>query len=458
MSQRRYTPGMYGEKPEKGQHGGPRQQYLEKQDLRLKLYAPHDGQKKLHMSPARFRIACAGRRWGKTIGCVNELIKYSWEHPELPGWWVAPTYGQAVKAFTTATDNFGSAIKQKRAAQGQMQIVLHSGGRVRFLSAERYENLRGEGVGFMVVDEAAFVSRAAWQEVLRPMLSDTMGRAILISTPKGRNWFYEMWLRGEDPEEVEYESFWFPTISSPYVADSEVEEARRTLPADVFAQEYEAAFLSQAAGVFHSIEDCIYGEYEDPLPDHRYAIGWDIAKHSDFSVISVMDTDHLRIFTDEKGNVHQIPTPHLVQFDRFNTLSYALQIDRVEAVAKKYGAYVLMDATGLGDPIYDTLQARGVPVYPYHMSTARKTTIIQNLAVALETKGITFPANRILEHELNAYMYEITPAGTIRYSAPEGDHDDSVVSLALAVWAAQHPVWLAEPKVVWEPEESISPI
>lgn len=455
---RRYTPGMYGEKPPKGQHGGPRQQYLQKEDLRLKLYVPHDGQKELHMSKARFRIAVAGRRWGKTIGCVNELAKYGWEHPQLPSWWVAPTYSQAVKAFTTAEDNFASAIKSKRAAQGQMMIVWKSGGRTRFLSAERYENLRGEGVGFMVVDEAAFVARAAWEQVLRPMLSDTMGRAILISTPRGKNWFHQMYLRGLDEAEPEYDSFWFPTISSPYVADSEVEEAKRTLPADVFAQEYEAAFLDEAAGVFHNIESCIWGEYEDYDSTHRYAIGWDLAKHSDFSVISVMDTDHIRVEQNAEGKTVQLPAPHLAHWERFNTLSYATQMEKVEALARRYNAYVLMDTTGLGDPIYDTLQARGVPVYPFHMSSNRKAAIIQNLAVTIETRGITFPGNPVLEHELSAYQYEISPAGTLRYSAPEGDHDDTVISLALGVWAAQHPVWMAEPQISYVNEEVISPI
>jgi len=208
-------------KPTGRPRGGARQPKIEERHIKLKLYVPHQGQWRLHNSPARFRIACCGRRWGKTVGCVNEVAKFAWENPgdetTNVSWWCAPTYNQSLKAMNLMANNFKDAIKNVRRAVGQMQIHWKNGSITAFQSTERYDNLRGEGVAFMVLDEAAMMPRAAWQEVLRPMLADTMGRCLMISTPRGKNWFYVMYQRGMDADQADYESFSFPTISSPYI-------------------------------------------------------------------------------------------------------------------------------------------------------------------------------------------------------------------------------------------------
>ena len=446
--------GMSRGKPKTGRpHGGARTPAIKNRAIVLELYEPHPGQRRLHESQARFRTACCGRRWGKTVGCVNEVAKFAWEHPgsetENVSWWCAPTYNQALKAMNLMANNFAPAIKNVRRAVGQMQITWKNGSVTSFQSTERYDNLRGEGVKFMVLDEAAMMPRAAWETVLRPMLTDTMGRALLISTPRGKNWFYAMYKRGEDAEQADYESFSFPTISSPYIADSEVYEAQETLPEDVFAQEYGGAFLEEAAGVFHGIEACIFGDFEEPDPLHRYVIGWDIAKQADWSVVTVVDTSANR-------EDHYIP--HVSHWERFNSLRYDVQVDRVAAIAKRYDAYVLLDSTGLGDPVYDFMIQKGVPTAPYVFSSRSKQQLIQNLAISIQTQSITFPEIPILLQELGAYQYSIGATGNMQYSAPEGDHDDCVISLALAAWAAQHPLWNREPVIAMMDDEIISPI
>lgn len=401
----------------------------------LELYTPQEWQAEVHQSPARFRCVVCGRRAGKTLCGVNEIAAYSWEHTEYPSWWVAPTYGQAEKGFNVCTQQLGSAIKSKTQAQGRMSITWKSGGLTMFQSAERYENLRGEGVGLMVLDEAAFMARDAWEQVLRPMLSDTNGRALFTTTPKGKNWVYGMYQRGLDSDQPDYASFKVPTVTSIYVPDSEVEEARNTLPADVFAQEYLADFLSEAAGVFHGVEACIHGDLYEPsnaasVVGHRYALGVDLAKHSDFTVLTTVDVDALR-----KGVV----TPHVCAFQRITSLDWTLQMDLIAQTSALYGnAPVLLDSTGIGDPIHDFLRAKGVPVFPYLLVGGRKTQLIQNLSMSLQTKAVSFPKIPVLMQELQMYEYTISPSGTFSYAAPSGEHDDTVISLALAVWASQH--------------------
>jgi len=391
-----------------------------------------------------------------TYSAVNEIAKFAWENPGNASvnvsCWVAPTYNQAQKALNVFRTYFGDAIEGARLAQGQMQITWKNGSVTLFWSAERYDNLRGEGIKFMVIDEAAMVPKAAWTEVLRPMLTDTMGRAVLISTPRGKNWFYEMYQRGLDERHPDYESFSFPTWESPYIQQSEVDEARETLPEDVFAQEYAGAFLEEAAGVFHGIDRCVFGELEGHNVKHRYCLGWDIAKSQDFSVVTVMDIDHW--FESE-----QRIAPHVASFQRFNSLRYDFQIDKVQATAWEYDAFVLFDSTGVGEPIYDEMVKRGIPCAPYSFNMRSKQALVQNLSLGIQTADLSFPDIPILRSELDAFRYEMSPSGNMIYGAPDGDHDDTVYSLALAYWAAQHPVWAKEIVVAEEYEEElISPI
>jgi hypothetical protein len=225
----------------------------------------------------------------------------------------------------------------------------------------------------------------------------------------------------------------------------------------VFAQEYLADFLDEAAGVFHGVDACVLGELYEPAttPDrlgHRYAIGVDLAKHSDFTVLTTFDVDALR---------DGIVTPHVCGFQRLNTLDWSLQLDLIAQTSALYGnAPVLVDSTGIGDPIHDFLRAKGVPVFPYLLVGQRKVQLIQNLSVSLQTKAISFPDIPVLRQELSSYQYTISPSGGFTYSAPDGEHDDTVISLALGTWASQHYPSQGTPRFIVEDdprEDMISP-
>ncbi len=409
--------------------------------LTLEGYRPHAGQLKLHSSTARFRVAACGRQWGKTFAGANEIAKYCWENPTGMAWWLAPTYGQAAKAFEIITSRFEDALASKVSSQGHMAVRWKSGGRTEFKSAERWDNLRGETLGLCVLDEAAFMAEEAWTKVVRPMFTTTGGRVLFYSTPQGKNWFYGLWTRGDDPLYPDWESFHFPTRSSPYARPGEVDEAQMTLPADVFAQEYEADFLDEAAGVFRNVDGCADGEFGPPIEGHTNVIGWDIAKASDFSVWTVMDADTMQVLAWERRN-------RMAYTDQLNILAY---------LAKAYNAYTLMDWTGVGDPILDMAHATNLPADGYMFSWQGKQKLIEHLAVQMQQSNIHYPPIPELLHELHAFRYEMLRAGAIRYSAPEGMHDDCVMSLALAAWAATHNN-LGPQIIVLEDDSVISPV
>ena len=387
--------------------------------MKIKLYTPHDGQKELHNSKARFRVATCGRRWGKTFACVNEIVKHAWENPGTVNWWVAPVYTQTMIAYRLLTREFKRAIAEKSKTERRAELLNKSV--IEFKSSDNFDALRGEGVSFMVLDEAAMIDREAWEAALRPTLSDTGGNAVFVSTPKGRNWFFELYSRGQDKGYPEYESFNFPTESNPYIPPGEIDEARRTLPADVFRQEYEAEFLEDSAGVFRGIKHCIKGELEPPHGKGWYVLGWDPAKHQDFSVMFVIDTQR----------------KHVVAYDRFNQVDYTIQLSRLETLAKRYNAKVLMDSTGVGDPLLEQVKQKGIKVEGFQFTNTSKQQLVEHLAVLIERQEITFPKIPELISELQLFQYEITRAGNVRYNAPEGYHDDCVMALGLAVWGSK---------------------
>lgn len=221
-------------------------------------YTPHAAQMEIHRARGfRFRTVCTGRRFGKTLCMAAELLDRGGGEAGGDYAWVAPTYGVAergVEAFKTIAPEFARIV-------GRMPARAEFEGaagpcRVWFLSADNPDSIRGFGFRGIVLDEAAAVPAAVWNYVLRPTLAQTLGWAVFISTPMGRNWFYDMFTRGVEGQ-AGFKSFTFPSNVSPYFPAKEWEEARLTLPEDVFRQEYMAEFLEDGAGVFRGIEGCL---------------------------------------------------------------------------------------------------------------------------------------------------------------------------------------------------------
>jgi hypothetical protein len=235
-----------------------------------------------------------------------------------------------------------------------------------------------------------------------------------------------------DPSEKDYASFTFPSKASPFFPEQEWEEARRTLPENVFRQEYMAEFLEDSAGVFRNIEGCLLrdegrGSSEDC---HRsVVIGCDVAKHTDWTVLVAMDAETGRCFAME----------------RFNHLDWPIQKERIVSFARRYRGRVILDSTGVGDPILDDLKRVLPDIEGYKLTAASKVDLIQRLIVAIEQRRVSWPGGvcdqwDILTNELKRFEYVIGPSGQISYGAPSGFHDDCVIALALA----NHRRWESE--------------
>ncbi len=387
--------------------------------ITIELYTPHAGQKRLHRSQARFRVVACGRRWGKTLACCNEIVKFACERPNTLCAWIAPTYRQSKIAYRLIKAALKDIIAHT--SDSELRIELPQGSVMMFCSSDNYDALRGNGLHLIIIDECADVAEQAWTEVLRPCLSDTRGKAIFIGTPKGRNFFYRLFLRGQDPMYPDWESFTAPTSSNPYIPPEELVAVKRELPANSYLQEYCAAFLEESAGVFRNIDACVQGELCGPESQYDYVLGWDPAKHQDFSVMTVL-------------NAH---TMHVDAWERMNIVDYTVQLDRVHSMATLYNnAPVIMDVSGVGDPLQEQLKMRGLTVEGYLFTNLSKKLLIEELVVSIEQVGVTFPDLPMLIGELRTMEYTLTPSRNIQYSAPPGLHDDTVISLGLVNHAA----------------------
>lgn len=389
----------------------------------------HKLQKEISEDSSRFRVVSCGRRWGKTVMAMYEIFKMMADvvtkHKRTArAWVVAPTFPLVKEDWLVAEQLFKDFIKRKK--QTEMRMDLRWLGILEFKSAEREdEGLRGAGLDCSVVDETSRVTKKSWEQGLRPALADKLGRAIFISTPKGRNWFYDIYNLGQRNEQG-FKSWQFPTYTNPYFPKEEWDVLEATTPEMVLRQEYLAQFLENEGTVFKNLSRCFRGQLEPPNPEEYHTIGLDLGKTEDFTVITVIRNS----------------TCQVTDIYRENKVDWTVQKKLIKSVCAHYPRHILrIDSTGLGDPIADDLRRENINIQDVKFTNASKEELIEHLLIAIEQGLIGIPFCRetdFLINELMAFTYENLPSGRVRYSAPEGHHDDGVISLALAVSGVPH--------------------
>jgi hypothetical protein len=339
---------------------------------------------------------------------------------------VAPTYDLADRVFRELViliaEHFRHRIVKLR--EHEKHIVLRNLGggisELRGKSAENPTSLLGEGLDWLIVDEASRLRSYIWEGHLSQRLIDKKGWALMISTPNGKGWFYDLFQRGQgrDPD---YASWNNPSWTNPHLDAAMIEAERERLPARRFAQEYGGEFVEGAGQVFRKVREAATGEWQEPLPGKLYYAGLDLAKVEDFTVLVILDQDRRVVFAD-----------------RFHRLDWALQVNRVVAATDRYNhARVYVDTTGAGEPVFESLWEAGCFPEAYPFTARSKAALVDNLSILLEKGLLTLPRPKLWPEgidELEAFQYSVTDAGNVRTGAPSGYHDDCVMALALAAW------------------------
>ena len=380
-------------------------------------FTPHPKQQEIIDCKARIRVICAGKRGGKTLMASYEVVKSALLENQTI-WIVAPNYELTQLVFDQTIMFLSKVLHSKdfsivKKPVPRIRINLN-GSVIECKSGENEKGLMGKAVDLIVIDEASRVNEDVWKRFLRPNIVDRRGRVIMISTPNGMNWFYDMWLNAKKWQGA----FHFTSKDNPYFGMDEWDDIKATTPQMIFEQEYEAQFVSDAGSVFRGIDDIAVLEPQAPEEGQSYIVGVDLAKHEDFTVLCVINR-----FKKE-----------MVWMDRFTDIDYNLQKRRIVALSKKYNnAKVIIDSSGIGDPIVEDIK-REIFVQDYRMHSMKaKQQLIERLSLFIEQANIKLLKNETLLNELRRYAFTQSSQG-YKYSAPKHQHDDCVIALALAVW------------------------
>lgn len=335
----------------------------------------------------------------------------------LPVGYFTPTYKLLTEYWRNLTACLSPVAKRANATEHRIELI--TGGVIECWTLEDPNAGRSRKYARVIPDEAGLVEHLGetWQTAIRPTLADYSGDAWFLGTPKGKNFFWECWLRGQDETRTEWASWQRPTSDNPYIKAAEIEAMREEMTERRFAQEVEAQFLEDAGGVFRQVRHAATAQRGEPQEGHTYVIGCDWGKSNDYTVFCVMDA------TEKK----------MVELVRSNQVDYTIQRGRLIALCEKWqpGA-VIAETNAMGTPIIEALARDRIPVRPFTTTNATKAVIIDALALAFERGDITILDDPILVSELQAYESVRLPSGLTRYSAPENMHDDCVMSLALA--------------------------
>lgn len=398
------------------------------QSVMKSLIVPHaGGQDEIALDQSRFKVIRAGRRWGKTKLAARELILHALEKPGSMNWWVANTYRNTRRGYREVLRQIPRELLAKEPppdTSNELIIRLKGGSTLEFYSGGNPDAMAGEGVDFVVVDEAALQPELVWNQIIRPTLMDTGGGAILISTPRGRNWFWKLWERGQR-EGTGWKSWHFTSYDSPYIEETEIADAKDSLPERLYRQEILAEFLTLADTIFALDGQNVRIARDTGDPAGHVTMGVDLAKHQDYTVLRASRPD---------GRV--------VWHERFKDVSWPEQKERIMDAADfllEHGADSLtigIDALGPGDVIYDELDEAGYDVEPIRATNSWKYQAVKLLGSDIERGRVELLEDQLPEFE--AYEYTITPSGNMTYQAPEGAHDDEVSATMLEHWTRRH--------------------
>lgn len=393
------------------------------QRIRIPVRLPrvHPGQAEILGAPERFLVICTGRRWGKTrlgaLLCVLCALRGG------RAWWIAPTYLIAGIGWRLMV-RMAMYIPGVRVSRADLCIYFPNGGEIWIKTGHEPDRLRGEGLDLVVADEAAYLVEEVFTEAIRPALSDRKGRAVFFSSPARKNWFYRLWMRGEQGHKG-WRSFSFPSSGNPYLDPAEIEDARLDMPEDSFLQEYLAVFLESGGAVFRNLARALILPPDDPAlhPDrhrgHRIVAGLDWGRTNDATAVSIVCA----------------PCKKELELVRWRGMRFPEQQAEIVKLQRRFRIQTLnAEANSVGTPNIEALQDLDMPVRAFNTTNASKAAAVQSLQLCLERLEVLWLADKAAAAEMEAFEISIKKeTGRPVYGAPKGLHDDTVIARMLAL-------------------------
>jgi hypothetical protein len=396
-------------------------------------------------TPAAIVTLVAGRGWGKTALLGKMLVEFLEANPHAQVLWVSHFASSCLSLiedfFKAYNDQNGLRMMDDHDEQGnkvwefvgtKSGLVLRwwNGATVTFRSAENPEAIVSRGYHRIIMDEAALIAdENVFKQRILGVARKKGIKIFLITTPRGKNWLYNLYLKGLDPSDTNYLSLRQPYTKNPYFNPTQASFIK-DIPEFLFRQEYLAEFIEDGRCAFSGIDRVTVGdeisfpgsqqEWAPELGDvsgRRFVVGLDLAKSIDFTVFYGMDLD----------------SGECVYYRRMNRTDYKQVLELASVVcARLNGATLVYDKTGVGAGIADFVENYGIVSEPFTFTYESKSVLIQKLMLAIEHEAIQIPNITTIQKELRSYEAELTKTGKLTYNAASGFHDDCVIALALA--------------------------
>lgn len=315
-----------------------------------------------------------GRRWGKSVLGGVLTMNVVRQHGRVA--WIVPTYKNGRSLWRWARSVAAPQRRYFDVSKAERTITTHRGGFFGIYSADNIDAIRGEWFHLVVLDEAARIGVEDWTDAIQPCLADADGDAILISTPKGRNWFWEEWQRGRVASDATLVKAWrAPTAANPSERIQRAAALAKTrIPRATYEQEWLAQFIEDGLTLFAiaDIDRAYATTTTRPAAAGRtYITSVDVGRRRDATVINTFDATE---------------TPYVrVAFDRLERVPYPAIQQAIAARVRAYPGSAYVESNGVGDPLIENLE---VPVAPFLTTARSKLQALQALQLLFERGDI----------------------------------------------------------------------
>lgn len=399
------------------------------QGIHDKLPPPHPKQAEIEASGAKRVVINAGRRGGKTTEAARVAIIKMCEGKRVL--LASTTQDQADAFWEKCKEWLKDYIDDGTIEKNETRRILTlkaTGGRIKVKTASDADTLRGDYADFLVLDECAMLDPDAWNLVGAPMLLDNDGDAWFISTPRRRNWFFNLYQQAKNDETGRWAAFHFSSFSNPHLSAEALAELASELDEDSYKQEILAEFLEGEGAVFRNIHANMTAPLDALATEHAWKghlvmAGVDWGQQNDYTAISVVCVTCMQE----------------LYLERFNQIKWAVQRDRLLTVCKTWGVnLVLAEENSIGSVNIETLRDDDfLNIRGFDTNSVTKGQLIRALSLALERMSVRWLPIQAATIELESYEAKILRiTGHVQYGAPSGMHDDTVIARALALHAA----------------------
>ncbi len=381
--------------------------------MHVTLFTPYKAQQafidKFVTTEDLFGVLVAPRGSGKTLAAINFTLYWALQKKNQKIGWCSPTFSQAKSVL----DQIVAAAPDLVVSSNRMEatISLVNGSTIKFLSSDSADNIRGFRFTHLILDEAAYIKETVISTILLPTLNPNGKKCLLVSTPAGKNHFFS-WYMKEDVI-----SHRITLEECPYISKTLLDEAKASLPEDIYATEYLAEFRDSANDVFKSIEKVAFvGEYRRGGDVY---VGIDTGLSDDASVMTLISPIGrvMNVVSISQTDINTAATLFLKELQGYNVV----------------GGYI--EVNGIGRAMYDLVGPKHRRIKKFTTNQNNKTELVRKLINDIETCTIELPSAELcpdLHREFATYTYKLSPTGKLSFGHSSGGHDDFIDSLMLA--------------------------